>query len=192
MALIANDDSNAVVIIGSGAGGGTLAHELTRRGIRVVLLEAGARQSLATFSQSPGEAFAQLTWLDRRTSTGSWTVPQDFPGMPSWTCKTVGGTTVHWTGATPRLRDWELRARTTYGEVNGTSLIDWPIEHAELEHYYELAENRMVVTRRHGNPGLPASNHTSDPTVSRPWLCEMSTHTRLRGTELSPRSRPSA
>jgi choline dehydrogenase-like flavoprotein len=159
MALIANDDSNAVVIIGSGAGGGTLAHELTRRGIRVVLLEAGARQSLATFSQSPGEAFAQLTWLDRRTSTGSWTVPQDFPGMPSWTCKTVGGTTVHWTGATPRLRDWELRARTTYGEVNGTSLIDWPIEHAELEHYYELAENRMVVTRRHGNPGLPASNH---------------------------------
>ena len=40
--------------------------------------------------------------------------------------------------------------------------------------------------------GRPASNHTSEPTVSRPWLCEMSTHTRLRGTALSPRSRPSA
>jgi len=156
---INNDDSNAVVIIGSGAGGGTLAHELTRRGVKVVLLEAGARQSLATFSQNPGEAFAQLTWLDRRTSTGSWTVPQDFPGLPSWTCKTVGGTTVHWTGATPRIRDWEVRARTTYGDVQGTSLIDWPIDYAELEHYYELAEKRMVVTRRHGNPGLPASNH---------------------------------
>jgi len=38
-------DSGAVVIIGSGAGGGTLAHELTRRGTRVVLLEAGRRQS---------------------------------------------------------------------------------------------------------------------------------------------------
>ena len=159
MGRINNDDSNAVVIIGSGAGGGTLAHELTRRGVKVVLLEAGARQSLATFSQNPGEAFAQLTWLDRRTSTGSWTVPQDFPGLPSWTCKTVGGTTVHWTGATPRIRDWEVRARTTYGDVQGTSLIDWPIDYAELEHYYELAEKRMVVTRRHGNPGLPASNH---------------------------------
>jgi choline dehydrogenase-like flavoprotein len=159
MAQIAHGDTNAVVIIGSGAGGGTLAHELTRRGIKVVLLEAGARQSLATFSQNPGEAFAQLTWLDRRTSSGSWTVPQDYPALPSWTCKTVGGTTVHWTGATPRLRSWEVRARTTYGDVPGTSLIDWPIEYTELEHYYDLAEKRMVVTRRHGNPGLPASNH---------------------------------
>ncbi len=159
MTQIAHDDSNAVVIIGSGAGGGTLAHELTRRGIKVVLLEAGARQSLASFSQVPGEAFAQLTWLEPRTASGSWTVPEDYPGLPSWTCTTVGGTTVHWTGATPRIRSWEVRSRTTYGDVPGTSLIDWPIEYTELEHYYEIAEKRMVVTRRHGNPGLPASNH---------------------------------
>ena len=159
MAEIAHHDSNAVVIIGSGAGGGTLAHELTRRGIKVVLLEAGARQSLATFSQNPGEAFVQLTWLEPRTASGSWTVPQDYPGLPSWTAKTVGGTTVHWTGASPRIRPWEVRARTTYGDVPGTSLIDWPIEYAELEHYYQLAEKRLVVSRRHGNPGFPASNH---------------------------------
>lgn len=159
MTSIALDDDNAVVIIGSGAGGGTLAHELTRRGIKVVLLEAGARQSMATFSQVPGEAFAQLTWLEPRTTSGSWTVPEDYPGLPSWTCKTLGGTTVHWTGATPRIRSWEVRSRSTYGAVDGTSLIDWPIEYSELEHYYGLAEQRLVVTRRHGNPGLPASNH---------------------------------
>ena len=40
--------------------------------------------------------------------------------------------------------------------------------------------------------GRPASNQTSDPTVSRPWLWEMSTQTMLRGTLLSPRSRPRA
>jgi len=159
VAQIAHDDSDAVVIIGSGAGGGTLAHELTRRGIKVVLLEAGARQSLGSFSQNPGEAFAQLTWLEPRTTSGSWTVREDYPGLPSWTCKTLGGTTVHWTGATPRIRPWELRALTTYGAIAGASLIDWPIEYAELERYYELAERRLVVTRRHGNPGLPASNH---------------------------------
>jgi len=71
MMNIPHDDADAVVIIGSGAGGGTLAHELTRRGIRVVLLEAGARQSLATFSQVPGVAFGQLTWLEPRTASGS-------------------------------------------------------------------------------------------------------------------------
>jgi choline dehydrogenase-like flavoprotein len=64
-------DDSAVVIIGSGAGGGTLGHELTQRGIKVVLLEAGKRQSLDTFSQVPGEAFTQLTWLDARTQSGN-------------------------------------------------------------------------------------------------------------------------
>ena len=149
-----------MVIIGSGAGGGTLAHELTRRGIKVVLLEAGARQSLASFSQVPGEAFAQLTWLEPRTQSGTSTVAKDYPTLPSWTCKTVGGTTVHWTGATPRIRPWEVRVahhlrrhrgrladRLAHGVRRTGALLP------------DLAEKRMVVTRRNGNPGLPASNH---------------------------------
>jgi choline dehydrogenase-like flavoprotein len=152
-------DNSVVVIIGSGAGGGTLAHELTRRGMKVVLLEAGKRQSLDTFSQVPGEAFVQLTWLDPRTQSGDWGVARDFPTLPVWHCKTVGGTTVHWTGSTPRLQAWEMRAKSTYGNLAGASLIDWPIAYAELEKYYALAERRMGVTRRNGMPGLPASNN---------------------------------
>jgi len=152
-------DENAAVIIGSGAGGGTLAHELTRRGIKVVLLEAGRRQSLESFSQVPGTAFGQLTWLDARTQSGNWGVARDFPTLPVWHCKTVGGTTVHWTASAPRLEPWELRARTIYGDIAGASLIDWPIPFGELEKYYELAEKRLGVTRRNGIPGLPASNN---------------------------------
>ncbi|HUB03263.1 MAG TPA: GMC family oxidoreductase [Terriglobales bacterium] len=152
-------DESVLVIIGSGAGGGTLAHELTRRGIKVVLLEAGKRQSLETFSQVPGEAFTQLTWLDTRTQSGDWGVARDFPTLPVWHCKTVGGTTVHWTGSCPRLQPWEIRARTTYGEIAGASLIDWPIAYEELEKYYAIAERRMGVTRRNDMPGLPASNN---------------------------------
>ena len=159
MARIELKDGSAAVIIGSGAGGGTLAHELTRRGMKVVLLEAGKRQSLETFSQVPGEAFVQLTWLDARTQSGNWGVARDFPTLPAWHCKTVGGTTVHWTASTPRLEPWELRAKSTYGDIAGTSLIDWPIAYEELEKYYQLAETRMVVTRRNGVPGLPASNN---------------------------------
>ena len=159
MADIELNDEGAVVIIGSGAGGGTLAHELTRRGIKVVLLEAGARQSTGTFSQDPGEAFAQLAWLEPRTQSGTWTVIEDYPTLPSWTCKTVGGTTVHWTACALRLKSWETRARATYGSLEGASLIDWPIQYTELEHWYGLAEQRMFVTRRNGIPGLPASSH---------------------------------
>jgi choline dehydrogenase-like flavoprotein len=107
----------------------------------------------------PGEAFAQLTWLDARTQSGNWGVARDFPTLPVWHCKTVGGTTVHWTASTPRLEPWELRAKSTYGDIAGTSLIDWPVAYEELEKYYQLAESRMVVTRRNGVPGLPASNN---------------------------------
>lgn len=159
MARIEFQDESAVVIVGSGAGGGTVAHELTSRGIKVVVLEAGKRQSPASFSQVPGAAFLQLTWLDPRTQSGDWGVDKNFPTLPVWHCKTVGGTTVHWTAATPRLEPWEVRARTTYGNIPGASLIDWPIAYQELARYYELAERRLGVTRRNGVPGLPASNN---------------------------------
>src|ERR1700691_5421399 len=110
------DDDSVVVIVGSGAGGGTMAHELTRRGLNVVLLEAGARQSAARFSQNPGEAFAQLTWLEPRSQSGDGGPVKSSPALPAWHCRTVGGTTVHWTAAAPRLQAYEIRARSTYGQ----------------------------------------------------------------------------
>jgi choline dehydrogenase-like flavoprotein len=159
MAQFDQRDTSVVVIVGSGAGGGTMAHELTRRGLRVVLFEAGKRQSMASFSQNPGEAFGQLTWLEPRSQSGTWDPVTTSPTLPAWHCRTVGGTTVHWTAATPRLQPYEIRARSTYGEIAGASLADWPIEYAELKRWYEAAEKRLGVTRRNGNPGMPASNN---------------------------------
>ena len=125
-------DDGVVVIIGSGAGGGTLANELCQQGIKVVLLEAGARQSIATFIQDEWKSFGQLAWLDNRTTSGSWRVAKDFPNLPAWICKTVGGTTTHWAGASLRLQEHEFKARTTYGEIKGASLMDWPLTLEEL------------------------------------------------------------
>ena len=107
-----NDDSVAVVI-GSGAGGGTLANELCQKGVKVVLLEAGKRYSIEDLQNNEWPAFGQLSWLDKRTTSGSWRVAKDFAGLPAWICKTVGGTTVHWAGASLRIRDYEFKAKTT-------------------------------------------------------------------------------
>jgi len=158
-ARIDHDDDSAVVIIGSGAGGGTLAHELVEKGIKVVLLEAGPYLTNEDYHQDEWAAFDQMAWLDPRTTTGSWRISQDFPNLPSWIVKAVGGTTTHWSGATPRFKAHEFAARSTYGRVDGATLLDWPITLSDLEPYYDRAEKKIGSTHRHGRPPLPANNN---------------------------------
>lgn len=153
-----NDDA-VVVIIGSGAGGGTLANELCQKGIKVVVLEAGAQQSSNTFVNDEWKSFSQLAWLDPRTTSGSWRVAKDFPNLPAWICKTVGGTTTHWAGASLRFQEHEFKTKTIYGGLAGANLMDWPLTLQELEPYYARAEDKMGVTRTHGIPGLPGNNN---------------------------------
>lgn len=153
------DDDSVVVIIGSGAGGGTLANELCQKGVPVVLLEAGARQSPGTFINDEWPSFAQLAWGDTRTTSGSWRVAKDFPNLPAWICKTVGGTTTHWAGASLRFQEHEFRALDTYGKVEGANLLNWPVTLAELEPYYARAEDKMGVTRTNNIEGLPGNNN---------------------------------
>ena len=153
-----NDDS-VVVIVGSGAGGGTLANELCQKGVKVVVLEAGKRQSSATFINDEWKSFGQLAWTDKRTTSGNWRVAKDFPELPAWICKTVGGTTTHWAGASLRFHEHEFKARTTYGSIDQANLLDWPIALSDLEPYYARAEDKMGVTRTNNIPGLPGNNN---------------------------------
>lgn len=153
------DDAGVVVIVGSGAGGGTLAHELARRGVEVVLLEAGKHLTAEDFVNDEWGGYEMLSWLDKRTASGTWRVAKDHPVAPSWHCQVVGGTTTHWSACCYRLIADEMRARTVYGDIAGTSLIDWPFELSEIEPYYARAEAKMGVTRTNGLPGLPANNN---------------------------------
>ncbi len=159
MATYEMSDDSVVVVVGSGAGGGTLANELCQKGIKVVLLEAGKRYTIADFMNDEWDSFIQLAWLDKRTTSGTWRVAKDFPNLPAWICKTVGGSTVHWAGASLRFQEHELRARSEYGEIAGANLLDWPLTLEELEPYYARAEDKLGVTRTNGIPGLPGNNN---------------------------------
>jgi hypothetical protein len=154
------DDSDVVVVVGSGAGGGTLANELCRQGARVVVLEAGPHLTANDYHQDEWAAFNQMAWLDARTTSGSWRVAKDFPNLPAWTVKAVGGTTTHWAGACPRVKEHEFRAQETYGGgIDGANLLDWPIGLADLAPYYDKAEIKMGVTHVHGRTPLPANTN---------------------------------
>ncbi len=152
-------DDSVVVIVGSGAGGGTLGTDLALKGIKVVILEAGKRHETEDFLNDEWASFGQLAWGDTRISSGSWRVARDFPNLPAWIVKAVGGSTVHWAGASLRLQEHEFKTRTTYGAIPGANLLDWPVTLAELEPYYAKAEDRMGTTLTNGIPGLPGNNN---------------------------------
>ncbi|WP_255542500.1 GMC family oxidoreductase [Azospirillum sp. INR13] len=153
------DDDGVVVVIGSGAGGGTLSNELAQKGIKVVCLEAGGRHEIQDFVNDEWKSFSQISWLDKRTTSGAWRVAKDFPNLPAWIVKAVGGSTVHWAGASLRFQEHEFKARTTYGEVEGANLLDWPVTLAEMEPYYAKAEFKMARPGTNGIPRLPGNNN---------------------------------
>jgi choline dehydrogenase-like flavoprotein len=152
-------DERAVVIVGSGAGGGTLAAELCAQAIPVVLLEAGPEIRPEEFVNHEVRAYGQMSWLDPRTSSGTWSIATSSPDSPCWMGKLVGGTTNLWAGVSLRFNEYEFRALSEYGPDPEASLLDWPLTLAELEPYYERAEARMGVTHTPGIPPLPASNN---------------------------------
>ena len=127
MAKFDMNDDNVVVIIGTGAGGGVLANELAQKGVKVVAFEAGGRHLPEDYVNDEWGSFAQISWLDTRTTSGNFRLAKDFSGLPSWIVKAVGGSTTHWAGASLRFQEHEWKARTTYGDVQGALLLDWPI-----------------------------------------------------------------
>ncbi|MCB5411998.1 GMC family oxidoreductase [Pseudogemmobacter faecipullorum] len=153
-----NDDS-VVLIIGTGSGGGVLANELAQKGVKVVALEAGGRYLPEDYINDEWDSFGQLAWTDARTTSGDWRVATDFPGLPAWIVKAVGGTSIHWAGASLRFQDHEWKPRSNYGHVDGANLLDWPIDGAEMAPWYEKAEAKLGVTRTGDRPGLPGNNN---------------------------------
>lgn len=152
-------DETVVVVIGSGAGGGTIGTELALKGIDTVILEAGGRHEIEDFENNEWPMFSKISWLDKRTTSGGWRVARDFPGLPAWIVKAVGGSTVHWAGASLRFQEHEFKAHSVYGDVPGATLLDWPLTLQELAPYYARAEDRMGVTRTNNIPGLPGNNN---------------------------------
>jgi choline dehydrogenase-like flavoprotein len=153
------NNDGVVVIIGSGAGGGTLGNELAQKGVDVVILEAGARHEYEDFINDEWGSFAQLAWTDKRTTSGDWRVAKDFPNLPAWIVKSVGGSTTHWAGASLRFQEHEFKTLSTYGKLEGANLLDWPITLAEMEPYYAKAEAKMGVTGTNDWPRLPGNNN---------------------------------
>lgn len=138
------------VVVGSGAGGASVALGLARAGLRVVVLEKGPSYDQRDFVKDEialcrRDFFVPLAseepHLKVDPKSGRATVTAE-----GWTACCVGGGTVHMSGFTYRLHPEDLRLRTLLGEVPGSTLADWPIRWEELEPYYERAELELGIS----------------------------------------------
>jgi choline dehydrogenase-like flavoprotein len=132
-----DDEPVDFAIVGTGAGGGTLACKLAEYGFSVVALDAGPYwRPLEDFASDEREQ-AKLYWTDERIVDG------ENPLMlgSNNSGKSVGGSTVHFAMVSLRFRPEWFKARTKLGYG-----ADWPLDWREMWGYYREVEDALKIS----------------------------------------------
>ena len=142
-----------VIIIGTGAGGGTLAHRLAPSGKRILLLERGGYLPREQENWDSKEVFGKERYL-------SGEVWYDKDGQPFKPHQQyfVGGNTKFYGAILFRLRERDFDEVQHYGGISPA----WPLSYDDLERYYAQAEKLYLV---HGEQG----EDPTDPPRSGPF-----------------------
>jgi choline dehydrogenase-like flavoprotein len=150
-----------VVVIGSGAGGGTATKVLADLGVSVLLIEAGPMIGPADFKEhlwpyqvphrgagAKGQAYTggptgftySATFGGAQLEGEPYTVAEgsDFSWFRS---RVLGGRTNHYGRVQLRMSDYDFKPKTTDGLG-----FDWPISYEDLAPYYDKAERFIGVT----------------------------------------------
>ena len=149
-----------VIVIGSGAGGGTLVHRLAPSGKRILLLERGG-----WLPREPANWGAHEVFVDNRyVSPDTWYDAHGKPFQPQ-VHYFVGGATKLYGAALYRLRSED------FGELRHHDGLSpaWPIPYDELEPYYTEAERLYQV---HGARG----EDPTEPPAGAPYPFPAVTH----------------
>jgi choline dehydrogenase-like flavoprotein len=152
------------VVVGAGAGGAAAAYGLCRRGLSVLLLDAGPRFDPATDYPLTESDWETRSFPEKPDSTGKVTFApgQKIGREPLLTSgsrglgplvtdgvrlmdryqhvRGIGGSTLHFTGEAHRLHPDAIKMKSRYGVA-----ADWPLEYGELERYYNEAERLIGV-----------------------------------------------
>ncbi|MFC0201124.1 GMC family oxidoreductase [Paracoccus rhizosphaerae] len=131
------DEKVDFVIVGTGAGGGTLACKLAEAGFSVVAMDAGPYwRPLEDFASDESHQ-SKLYWTDDRIVDGL--NPLQLGSNNSG--KSVGGSTVHFAMVSLRFRpEWfKSRSKLGYG-------FDWPLDWREMWAYYREVEDALAIS----------------------------------------------
>ena len=150
------------IIIGSGPGGGAVARALTEAGRHILLIERsrrhgstelridhlhGKRNAVYAPSAGPGAGHP------RQIESDAGVVEVDGDGdaaLYGLNAMVFGGGTRLWQGMAWRFMPEDFRMVSTYGNPEGASLADWPVDYAEMEPFYARAERELGVAGEEG------------------------------------------
>ena len=122
-----------VVIVGSGAAGGTLAAHLARRGARVAIVEGGPRVNTRTDFNTHAMPF---DYPNRHIPT----MRPGKPGFDSERTRGVGGKTMLWNAVALRFSQRDFKGRSSEGAGE-----DWPLDYTDVAPYYDIIEREVGV-----------------------------------------------
>ncbi len=157
-----------LVIIGSGAGGATLAQRLAPTGKSILILERGEHLPREAENWDPRSVFIQ----HRYRTQDRWYDRNGHPFTPNsyyW----VGGNTTFYGAALMRLRARDFEAVEHAGGLSPA----WPIRLADLAPYYDEAERLWQV---HGARGEDPTENGDEPPYAFPPVSDDPTIAQLR------------
>jgi choline dehydrogenase-like flavoprotein len=156
---VSNNKHYDVIIIGTGAGGGTLAYHLAPSGKRILILERGDYVPREKANWDP-----QVVNVDAHYNTTETWLDKDGKDLHPHTNYYVGGNTKFYGAALFRLRKEDFGEIRHYGGISPA----WPISYDDLEPYYTEAEKLYHVhgTRGEDPTEPPASGPYPWPAVS--------------------------
>ena len=158
-----------IVIIGSGAGGGTLAYALSKTPARILIVERGDFIPQEDQNWDP-----EAVWKDLRYQTRELWLDASGREFPPYSHYNVGGNSKFWGSVLYRLRREDFQ---DLQHLEGTSPA-WPIDYDTLEPYYERAERLYQRTRR----GRQRSDGSTSQPLSVPAGSTFRRHGRPRRT----------
>ena len=150
-----------IIIIGTGAGGGTVAHQLAPTGKRILILERGDFLPREEENWNPKAVYQKGRYY---TNAEEWENKEGEAFSPQ-TCYWVGGNTKIYGAALVRMRERDFEA---VDHKDGISPA-WPLKYQDFEPYYAEAEKLFDV---HGQRG----EDPMEPFTSRDYPCPPISH----------------
>lgn len=144
-----------ICIIGSGAGASPIAYTLVNAGFNVAILEKGEIYSEKDFSKDEltirrdiytPKLTQQYHVIEELIDKKWYKFPTYESGWNFWNGSILGGSSNFMSGYFYRLKENDFRLKSTYGEIKGANVEDWPISYDELEPYYDKVEKVIGVS----------------------------------------------